>query len=77
MRDAAATNYWRRARKRKYKNELIHIDFNGLNNIPAFDFPNGILAICGLNGAGKSTILSAIKAIVVKLKRNKLFKIKI
>ena len=64
MRNAAATDYWRKARKRKYKDELIRIDFNGLNNLPVFDFPNGILAICGLNGAGKSTILSAIKAII-------------
>ena len=64
MREAAVTDYWRRARKRKYKNELIRIDFNGLNNIPALNIPNGILAICGLNGAGKSTILSAIKAVI-------------
>ena len=64
MRNVTAVDYWRKARKQKYKDELIRIDFNKLNNLPAFEFPNGILAICGLNGAGKSTILSAIKAII-------------
>ncbi len=64
MRDAKAQDYWNTAYKRPYKENLIEIDFNGLNNLPSFSFPKGILVLCGLNGAGKSTIVSAIKAVV-------------
>ena len=64
MRDAKAQDYWSTAYKRQYTDSLLEINFNGLNNLPTFSFPQGILAICGLNGAGKSTIVSAIKAVV-------------
>lgn len=64
MRDAKAQDYWNTAYKRNYSDNLLEIDFNGLNNLPAFSFPQGILALCGLNGAGKSTIVSAIKDVV-------------
>ena len=52
------------AYKRRYTNNIKEIEFNGLNNLPDISFPAGVLAFCGLNGAGKSTIVSAIKDII-------------
>lgn len=64
MRSAKAQDYWRNVYQRRYAEKIIEIDLNGLNNINKIVFPTGILAICGLNGAGKSTIISAAKDIL-------------
>ena len=64
MRDARAQDFWSRAYRRLYTDCLLEIKFNGLNNLPDFSFPQGLLVLCGLNGAGKSTILSAVKDVV-------------
>ena len=37
------------------------VELNGLNNLQEISFSKGITAICGLNGAGKSTIIAAVK----------------
>ena len=64
MRSAKVQDYWGKVYKRKYTDFFLEINMNSLNNLPKINFSNGIMAICGLNGAGKSTILSAIKDIV-------------
>lgn len=64
MRDAKARDYWSTAYKRVYGANFAEIDLNGLNELHKIQISNGITAICGLNGAGKSTIISAIKALI-------------
>ena len=65
MRRARAGDYWRKAYERSYTENLHMVSLNGLNGLQDIDVTNnGIYAICGLNGAGKSTIVSAIKAII-------------
>ena len=64
MRSARAQDYWRTVYQRSYSGKFLEFDLNGLNNIGKISAPSGIFAICGLNGAGKSTIISAIKDIL-------------
>lgn len=64
MRRAKESDYWDKAYKRKYSDGLEKLNLNGLNNFSEITFAEGILVICGLNGAGKSTIISAIKDIL-------------
>lgn len=61
MRNVKAQDYWNKVYKRSFTDCLIELDFQGLNNLPSFTVPRGLLVLCGLNGAGKSTIVSAIK----------------
>lgn len=64
MRRARETDYWGKVYKRKFSVGLKKINLNGLNNLKEVTFTEGISAICGLNGAGKSTIISAIKDVL-------------
>lgn len=64
MRQARAQDYWDRAYRRSYGDNLTELDLNGLNRLHKIQITNGIVAICGVNGAGKSTIISAIKSLV-------------
>ena len=64
MRDIKSKDYWQEAYRRRYTNNITEIDFNGLNNLPDISLPSGVLAFCGLNGAGKSTIIAAIKDLI-------------
>jgi len=64
MRHARVQDYWEKAYKRAYADHFVEVDMNGLNSIPRFDVPKGLMVICGLNGAGKSTIISAFKDVV-------------
>lgn len=64
MRSAKAQDYWRTVYQRSYAGNFLEFDLNGLNNIGKISVPNGIFAICGLNGAGKSTIISAVKDVL-------------
>lgn len=64
MRKAKETDYWDKVYKRKYPISLKKIDLNGLNNINEIELSDGVVVICGLNGAGKSTIISAIKTVI-------------
>ena len=63
MKDAKSRDYWNTAYKRPYGDNFTEIDLNGLNKLNKVLISQGITAICGLNGAGKSTIISAIKAL--------------
>lgn len=64
MRSAKVQDYWRKAYKREYKNSILTLDLKGLNNLAEIELSKGVVAFCGLNGAGKSTIISAIKDLV-------------
>lgn len=64
MRTAKVRDYWGTAYKRSYGANFAEIDLGGLNQLHRIQISNGITAICGLNGAGKSTIISAIKALI-------------
>lgn len=64
MRSAKAQDYWNTAYKRAYSGRFLEFDLNGLNSLKEIRVPSGILAICGLNGAGKSTIIAALKDII-------------
>ena len=64
MREAKVGDYWKQVYKRSYTDNLCSVNLNGLNGLNTIDITNGIHAICGLNGAGKSTIVSAIKAVI-------------
>ena len=60
MRKAKETDYWDKVYKRKYSRNLLSVELNGLNNLQEISFSKGITAICGLNGAGKSTTIDLI-----------------
>lgn len=64
MRSAKVADCWRTTLKRKYENYIEEMDLCGLLGIDKVVLSGGIFAICGLNGAGKSTIISAIKDIL-------------
>lgn len=64
MREAKANDYWRKIPKVNYKRYVKNIDFHGYNGIGKIDIGCGIRILCGLNGAGKTTILSGIKAVL-------------
>lgn len=63
MRSARARDYWNLLYKRNYNTNIVSVDLNGLNNIKELNFNKGVFALCGLNGAGKSTIITALKDI--------------
>lgn len=57
-------DYWRKCCNLNHTIEMKEIDLNGINGIKRLNLKKGIFAICGLNGVGKSTIISAIKSII-------------
>ena len=77
MRKAKETDYWDKVYKRKYSRNLLSVELNGLNNLQEISFSKGITAICGLNGAGKSTIIAAVKDLLgLNLSESDLHKLK-
>lgn len=64
MRSSAVKDYWGRYLKINHQIEIKEIDLKGINGIERLELKKGIFAICGLNGVGKSTIISAIKSII-------------
>lgn len=77
MRKAKEADYWDKVYKRKYINSVKNIELNGFNDLQGISFAKGITAICGLNGAGKSTIIAAIKDILgLNLSESDLHKLK-
>ena len=77
MRKAKETDYWDKVYKRKYSRNLLSVELNGLNNLQEISFSKGITAICGLNGAGKSTIIAAVKDLLgLNLNESDLHKLK-
>lgn len=76
MRSANAKDYWRTVSKRDYENYINSIDLNNYNGIGNITFSKGLFAICGLNGAGKTTIITAIKDILgIKMTKNDISKL--
>lgn len=64
MRNARAQDHWRKIQNAPLQSYISHIDLHGHFGIGAISIKPGIHALCGLNGAGKTTIFSAIKDIV-------------
>ena len=64
MRSSKAKDYWKTVYNRNYKNRILKINLNGLNSLSEISLSQGVVAICGLNGAGKSTVISAIKDVI-------------
>lgn len=64
MRKAKEADHWDIVYKRNYINGLKNVNLNGLNGFKEIVFSKGISVICGLNGAGKSTIVAAVKAVL-------------
>lgn len=65
MRKAAANDCWRTVYKRNYANYIKSITLDDcMGYSGTVSFQPGITAICGLNGVGKSTLISCIKNIV-------------
>lgn len=64
MRHAKSNDYWDKVYRKPCRDFFVEVDLNQVNSIPKFEMPQKILALCGLNGAGKSTIVSAIKDIL-------------
>lgn len=64
MRNARVQDYWSKVYKRSYDKSFVSMDLNGLNSIKQILASSGIWAICGLNGAGKSTVIAAIKDVL-------------
>lgn len=65
IRSAKAKDYWRDINKtNKYKYLIEDIKFDGIYGFEKVTFKKGINAICGLNGAGKSTIVSFLKDVI-------------
>lgn len=77
MREAKAKDYWRKIPKYEYKSYLSQIDIHGYNNLRKLELGKGIQVICGLNGAGKSTTILAIKNLLgIPLEKQDKIKIK-
>jgi predicted ATPase len=64
VRLARANDIWKTVYKRNYEHLIRDINLNGIGGINNVEFQKGIFAICGLNGTGKSTILSSLKDIL-------------
>lgn len=64
MRVAGEKKIWQKVFNRSYDYSVEEIDLNGINGIERIEFEKGIFALCGLNGAGKSTVISSLKDIL-------------
>lgn len=65
IREAKANDYWRTSHKtKKYQYIFNEISLKGQYGFNDIKIKKGIFAICGLNGAGKSTIISYIKDLI-------------
>ncbi|MBD2864644.1 ATP-dependent nuclease [Paenibacillus oceani] len=62
MRNAKINDHWRRTYNRNYPNKINSIKYENIPGLGSgnINFNGGITAICGINGAGKTTFLSAI-----------------
>jgi predicted ATPase len=61
MRNAKVADHWRTVQKRKYNTWISSLNMQGLLGFGEIQFDSGVFAVCGLNGAGKSTVISSIK----------------
>lgn len=77
MRQAAVNDYWRRVYNRDYDVQISELNLNGIGGFNKLTFRQGIFAICGLNGAGKTTILSVLKDVLgLQLNKQDEYKVK-
>lgn len=62
MRMAQSEDHWRRIYKREYTTSITELFFEKLSGLGSGEvkFNGGITAICGANGVGKTTLLSAL-----------------
>lgn len=76
MRTARAQDHWNTVYKRNYDYSIEKLLLNGVGGINNVELNKGIFALCGLNGAGKSTIISCLKDILgIELNKRDLRKI--
>lgn len=61
MREAKAKDYWNKIPKYNYKSYVSELNLYGYNGLNDIKLGKGIQIICGLNGAGKTTVLLGIK----------------
>ena len=64
MRKAKVLDYKRALNNISFANYVSDVDLKGLYGLNQITLTSGIFAICGLNGAGKTTILSAVKDVL-------------
>lgn len=64
MRTSSERKNWDKVFKRNYDHFIKSVNLNGAGGITNMEFNKGIFAICGLNGAGKSTIISSLKDVL-------------
>lgn len=67
MRSARANDYWKKvySSKERYSNYLTEMCFQDCNGLSdTIRFLPGITVLCGLNGAGKSSIIASIKGLL-------------
>ncbi|WP_313150494.1 ATP-dependent nuclease [Lysinibacillus capsici] len=64
IRTAGEIKNWEKLYKRNFEYSLISMNLNGAGGITNMELNKGIFAICGLNGAGKSTIISSLKDVL-------------
>lgn len=65
MRSAKANDFWKDVYKKQYANYIKTITISDcMGYSGTIPFKGGITAICGLNGVGKSTLLSCIKSVI-------------
>lgn len=76
MREATIKDYWRKCSTINHQLELKNISIEE-NNILDIEITKGIFSICGLNGVGKSTLISYIKDLLgLELNSNDMERIK-
>lgn len=76
MKVARESDNWNKAYKANIKYALTTINLNGINGINEIVLNDGLIAISGLNGVGKSTVIAAIKDLLgCELSKSDLIKI--
>jgi predicted ATPase len=76
MRTAKAKDHWNTVYKRNYEYSIEKILLNSVGGINNIELNKGIFALCGLNGAGKSTIISCLKDVLgIEVNKRDLIKI--
>ena len=64
MRENKAKDYWSKLSKSKSTNYCATVNLYGLNGLDEIKLSTNMQIICGLNGVGKTTVLSSVKDIL-------------
>lgn len=69
MRTARVDDHWRHLYEKKSGYRIDHVNFKSLNGLGTGEiaFSGGITALCGGNGVGKTTLLTAISSVLLSL----------